>query len=305
MGQELPKPFTGGDKQAKDAPSLYFAADEERLYLLLYGGGIASTGIDGTDEKIIVESDAFQFQYVSGWIYYCGDDGIYRITPDGQQKQLLLSKKMVIVEDYEVKDNLTSTIWVDEDDLYYNYTQTPYGGEEGSSALYRLKDNAEKKLVQDFGFYSTDFLVVNDSVYYLNQDGYMTRYDLSTGEKERVFNFTISSIVSFADGVIYYSDEDFNICKYDVSTKKTQTIKQIGWKFSAINFHNYLVIAQVDHDEIAGTTQSRVVFLDTETNKVYEPDTLKYTSSIDICANEENVFIYVEDDANTVYKLRF
>lgn len=70
LGETLPKPLTGGDKQVKDAPSLYFAADEERLYLLLYGGGIASTGIDGTDEKIIVESDAFQFQYADGWIYY-------------------------------------------------------------------------------------------------------------------------------------------------------------------------------------------------------------------------------------------
>jgi len=42
-----------------------------------------------------------------------------------------------------------------------------------------------------------------------------------------------------------------------------------------------------------------------KSDKAYEPDTLEYTSSIDICVNEENVFIYVVDDTNTAYKLRF
>jgi len=256
--------------------------------LMENNNGIIVCGLDGKDGKVLKAGQDpstlfYLMSYSDGWIYYVLGSGIYRIRPDGQDKTKLCGIKTNDADpNYLFGPNIAI-----KDSLYYVTVDDNYP----SNSFYRVNGKGEKWLFEGISYRRPSFTIYKGTVYYSKRDGEVMRYDLRSGETNKLLDYG-GYFFSVINDVLYYLDEDNYICTLDLISKE---IIKLPEKIDdivhySVQFHNYLIYF----------CSIGIVEFNIDTKRIYSisPD---YADEWEIYATNDSIYMVLDRDM--VYKL--
>jgi hypothetical protein len=146
--------------------------------------------LNGGDKTKLCSDEPLSINVMGGWIYYCTENGVYRIKTDGSRKRQLVVGN-------------TSKAIVDGGRIYYSIVSKDYGAK-----LYSIKsDGSDRKKIGKDRVYS--FNIANGVVYYSNAEDDGKLYSVKTdGTNRKKMCNNPSSAIHIVDGKVFYYDED-------------------------------------------------------------------------------------------------
>lgn len=170
----------------------------------LGNGELCKVKVDGTERTRLGSEPVYYIAVLKDWVYYINSDDwhIYRIKTDGSQKTRLTVDNVAEMNVYG--DWIVYTKYVDNG--------------SSANALYMMKTDGSsgQLLTSDYG---QNINILGDWVYYTNvNDNYSCyKIKLDGGNRTRVINTPISSMVVYNNYIYYLKDADMKIYRTDLS----------------------------------------------------------------------------------------
>lgn len=180
-------------------PSLLgdYNEDEVLDFDFSYQDAIATCDMDGNNEKILINDNAYQMVTNGKYIYYQKNDNK--------------------VYSYNIKNNDTNYLFENKDN---NYILADYGiiffdSKEHNIKMYDFKNEKITVLIKDIDFYDIRLYTYNDTLYYDDLIGHLYSYNFTSREIQEVDKERKKSyyIYFFQDRIFFYNENGINEIK--------------------------------------------------------------------------------------------